>query len=76
MGEWISVKDRLPIEESDNFVSYACVDVIAHRDGEVFPAEFSVGRVPKFWGDFSVEGYVKPEKCITHWMPLPDPPEK
>ena len=60
MSEWISVKDRLP--ETGNW----CL-CFADRQVEIL---FLDGTNPVFWlqlGDFEHE--------VTHWMPLPEPPE-
>lgn len=72
MSEWISVKDKLPEKQ---------IDVVFYSD----PYEWWTGMfTPKnlgydndgfkyhqHWGD---DGYHK-IKNVTHWMPLPKPPE-
>ena len=70
---WISVKDRLP--EVDDCYDGANVLVCLY-DGEITvdyyqPAPNDVNRVPfdrYGWGTYS-------EDAVTHWMPLPEPPE-
>lgn len=70
--KWISINDRLPLKQEDvNY--YASVKVIvATSRREVLVMGFQMGNTITPWhkfGDFSnnVE--------VTHWMPLPPPPE-
>lgn len=62
MSEWISVKDRLP--------DYA-KDVIVYDElGWVYPAYHTFAECWRY--SFTSK------RCshkITHWMPLPEPPE-
>ena len=72
--EWISVKDRLP-EIPVN--GYAHVTVIA-TDGEMaFPAlyERAVLKRGTFYRWKDVWNRIYDGNHITHWMPLPDPPQ-
>ena len=64
MGEWISVKDRLP----DAFCK-----VLA-----VWKANGETVIDTAFWTDsgFSVNHWVVMQTKITHWMPLPEPPKE
>ena len=57
---WISVEDRLP-EKSDYFIVYK-------NDGRMAVARFQSRGKRTHWG----KGNCK----ITHWMPLPEPPEE
>lgn len=73
MSEWISIKDRLP-EKSETYLVYAptyCGGTSSALDnvrGVMF------ARWRKHW---SIEvGYYKRPGCVTHWMPLPKPPEE
>lgn len=59
MGEWISVKDRLPKEEGRYLVSY---DLENNRKLTSLRCFYS--GCPEA---FIATG-------ITHWMPLPEPP--
>ena len=56
---WISVKDRLPDKKGDY--------LIYNTDGIVWP----------YWYDgdgwYDTLGYLT--QRVTHWMPLPEPPE-
>jgi len=62
--EWISVKDRLPEDDSD---------VLAYsRNGEecrIYPANYAKG----VWFDCIFTTPVT--DTTTHWMPLPQPPK-
>ena len=61
MGDWISVKDRLP-EISDNVLSFNGTEV-----GQDVYTVFNGEHM--FYSET-----VCPEE-VTHWMPLPPPPE-
>jgi len=66
---WISVKDMLPKEKGYYIVGNYC-----NTGEEHFYSEHSFG----FW-DGSNWGYIKSQMQldeITHWMPLPGPPQK
>ena len=62
--EWISVKDRLPEDDSD---------VLAYsrngEEGRIYPANYSKG----VWFDCIFDTPVT--ESTTHWMPLPEPPK-
>ena len=64
MGEWISVKDRLPNKQGHYLV-------YTEEDG-VFSAEYDPKRKRASWTD-DYEGYC--DLDVTHWMPLPTPPK-
>ena len=62
--EWISVKDRLPEDDSD---------VLAYsrngEEGRIYPANYAKG----VWFDCI---FTTPATdTTTHWMPLPQPPK-
>lgn len=73
MSEWISVKDRLPMEPSHSVV-YENLGVLA-TDGFVvhecsFLAGHGAGKPWVGWSQYNnIEG-----SAITHWQPLPPPP--
>lgn len=80
VGGWISVKDSLPNEyeytyEGDTYSEsgyYLCH--IGHdRDKAVWP-EVLVGYTVN--GKWHIEGDYMLDDKITHWMPLPEPPEE
>jgi hypothetical protein len=69
MSEWISVDDRLPCENAMYIICF---------DNKVV-CEASFYRCPEYYNfnwqcpvTFDNIGY---EECITHWMPLPEPPK-
>ena len=84
-NEWISVKDRLPekdgkylvVEYSKTFkkqylnVSSFAVDLHKIDKYDFYHEKDRSG----FYGYSSEWGYFK-ESDITHWMPLPEPPQK
>ena len=62
MSEWISVKDRLPENDS-------CILIY---DGDVGICIYYKGK----FQDFDENGYPFEKRYVTHWMPLPEPPVK
>ena len=66
MSEWISVKDRLPDGEcfAGNF-----------KRGSYGYGEIIVGYISGGEGRFVAENEVEILCGVTHWMPLPEPPE-
>ena len=74
--EWISVDDRLP-EEDDNYIVTACDEGCSAGEGiwystVVVVAEYYKGSWTWYDGgrEYSLEG------IVTHWMPMPEPPEE
>jgi hypothetical protein len=68
MPRWISVEDRLPNPGADVLIYYGTVGL----DGEMLVAHCHVdGKVE--WAD-DVGLRIRSEG-VTHWMPLPEPPE-
>ena len=74
-GEWISVKERLPDDEKDGETVLAVVSGKPHENITLCHALMTAGYFPG-------EGWVVNEypewenPTITHWMPLPEPPEE
>lgn len=71
--KWIGVEDRLPDALNENNQMILTEEVIGF-DGECcFVGQF---RIFKFDGsaDFAVDLGIKAD--VTHWMPLPEPPEE
>lgn len=58
-NQWISVEDRLPEEDSVVLVFDGLYVWIAYRNHVL--------------GTWNVEG--DSVRAVTHWMPLPEPPE-
>lgn len=59
---WISVKDSMPEQQGEYLINTRCIVTIGWFSG----TNGWVANDGSFYGD----GYV------THWMPLPKPPEK
>lgn len=75
MNEWISVKDRLPERLSQGFRTYIVASYSPNRK------LYSIGAYNWIDNHFSSSYGEKLEFddgywIITHWMPLPEPPEK
>ena len=72
---WISVKERLPDDEKDGETVLAIVSGKPHKNITLCHALMTAGYFPG-------EGWVVNEypewenPTITHWMPLPEPPEE
>lgn len=72
---WISVKERLPDDKKDGETVLAIVSGKPHKNITLCHALMTAGYFPG-------EGWVVNEypewenPTITHWMPLPDPPEE
>ena len=85
MGEWIPVKDRMPEEHDSVFAKYygtpewavgmfkkvsdPVLAVIVYNNGEKKVHEMMTQD-----GGFSQNGIWNMRE-VTHWMPLPEPPE-
>lgn len=68
MAEWIAVNERLP---EPNKLVLAYVHQLFHR-----PCMVTI-RLTEFAGDkFFTDGYGKRVFNVSHWMPLPEPPEQ
>jgi hypothetical protein len=62
MNAWIPVTERLPDDEMMVLVALTYEDVWAgYRDGDV-------------WRYVTAD--IIAEELVTHWMPMPEPPEK
>ena len=75
MNDWISVKERLSDDEKDGEMVLAVVSGKPHENITLCHALMTAGYFPG-------EGWVVNEypewenPTITHWMPLPEPPEE
>lgn len=76
--EWISVDDRLPDKELNEFrngnenLLYPCLVFIKH-------SFLSNGYINKAWymgSKFVEQNTDDITEVVTHWMPLPEPPKK
>ena len=73
LNEWISVKDKLP-EKDGNYLVTACDEGCSAGEGiwysmVVVVAEYYKGSWT-WYDEYSLEG------IVTHWMPMPEPPEE
>ena len=71
--EWINVKDRLPKDEVPVLVAYIGInDRKLYADGM---ANIRYGGWC-WYEDYYGDNDEKVAVTITHWMPLPEPPEE
>ena len=71
MSEWISVKDRLPEGEEDVLVCLTSKELVV---GAFVETPISDDRL---WMLSHGEDFYAFSSCgVTHWMPLPEPPEE
>ena len=74
--EWISVKDRLPVKESQAYerewAEYPMYIVMI--DKAFLPNSLYYDWRDSVWFDFRDDGTIA-EYQVTHWMPLPQPPK-
>lgn len=77
MGDWISVHDKMPdfgieiLMLIPTGLSFVCAGFICERHLEDDEGEISAICLCDQYGDdigYSIE-------CLTHWMPLPEPPK-
>lgn len=67
VGEWISVKDRLP-DSSGNYLTY--------RDGYCYVLSYSTKhKLFNTFDEVDSEGAKRYHIAVTHWMPLPSAPK-
>lgn len=87
-SKWISVKDRLPNEEDDVLILVREIEHYGrhHEKRKVYYWQFVGWRVDEKWATTYCHGFryiddenEKEPRCeheVTHWMPLPEPPEE
>jgi len=74
MSEWISVKDRLP-EKGDRCL--ICINFgSTFIEPSVHDAQFTGSTFRRGRAKVPVSGVSDDDTVVTHWMPLPDLPEK
>lgn len=82
MTEWISVKDRLP-KKNGKYLCFKVNNVLPGGYVRIYFFANNLKKVDKYdfydanrngWYDYDSEwGYYEVSN-ITHWMPLPEPP--
>ncbi len=74
MSDWVSVKDRLP-KGTDSVLAWVecgAVPVVAYRDAD---GVWQVDIEHISWnGSGSIRDLDDYDDDVTHWMPLPEPP--
>ena len=71
-GKWISVKDRLPENRSNEGWSHSLDVNILYEDNVVSTGSYRYLNI-KEWADYL---YNKRDKKVTHWQPLPTSPKQ
>ncbi|MFU6299416.1 DUF551 domain-containing protein [Pseudomonas aeruginosa] len=76
MSEWIKCSDRLPLEPDPTVIFESVRVLTSDREGNVRECEFARGGghlgIP--WACWSTYNPLRTDD-ITHWMPLPAPPQ-
>lgn len=68
MMDWINVDDRIPEPKTDEYSeSVLAVDAV----GQMFVAWIDYEDEPRWNSDVPLPDFQR----ITHWMPLPSPPQ-
>ena len=69
MSDWISVEDKLPVENGTYFVYYTYFDQYGQPQGKVSYGAFYHGT----FDTLNLYGF----SCkVTHWMSIPKPPKE
>ena len=88
MNEWISVKDRVPDEEDDVLVLVREIEFYGKykEKRKVYRWMYTGWRIDDEWATTYCHGHKTLKKEneetmdsvleVTHWMPLPEPPEE
>ena len=82
VGEWVSVKDRLP--DAAGYECLVCAVNTNYNQTHVFTAHTGYGE-PGWWtgnvhymskATSPYDNRLHPALKVTHWMPLPEPPKE
>lgn len=71
--KWISVEDSLPIDY-ENVKDSESVEVLIVSGGEVEHCDFVCGRYSNNVAWYEFDNFHN--SFVTHWMPLPEPPNE
>jgi hypothetical protein len=71
MTEWIKTTDRLP--EKPGKAYYEHVGCLVRWHGETFIRPWNCEHL--CWDDEGGDDFFAAPLDVTHWMPLPEPPE-
>lgn len=66
MSEWVSIKDKLPTDDSEVLAILHCCEGRCHARWRVIAHYYEEG--------WRCSGYIFPN--ITYWMPLPELPNE
>lgn len=76
MNKWISVDERLPEVSREDFVNnYIYIFDVLTYDGEDIDVTTMYATL-KGDGSISSVKFLSNSYRVTHWMPLPEPPEE
>ena len=75
MSEWISVKDRMPGRYETVLIAISTVN--GYGDPAKLVTIGGYDHIEKRWEQYtSTDRQLCQGETVTHWMPLPEPPEE
>lgn len=74
MQNWIKCSERMPINPTSEEV-YGQVQCLVTDGSIVGVCDYQSGNRPEAWAYWSEYGDISPDE-ITHWQPLPEPPQE
>lgn len=75
LGKWVSVKDRLPEKDGEYlvYIDWRYCQLASFTTNK--PKEFTFINAGYGWYDYDSDYGFYEVRRVTHWMPLPEPPE-